>query len=615
MLDLGHRPTEPKMHSISAVRISIFVTIGFLACLTIVSGCNKFAWMSDGGQGGGGQDTITIDMPFENGYTSLCVQGAGGSYSHSASSTEFDVDFDTPNNTDDLVFAPVSGTAYMHDDGSSGFGIHTNIDVDGSSYIVIGHQAEVLFANGQEVAAGQIIGIEGTTGNSTGDHVHIGRHNGSADEAAGSGVSLEGLAIRATDASTGEEGEFKTSSLICDIDSGHYYTSMLKTAKWHPSGTLVKTPQDPEVYRIWAAEAHQFTTENVFWDLGYDFDNVTLISGEELACYPFRGEISQGRAVAAYEDETVWLIVEENSTETLFKVSSVGWQEVLKSWGITAATYDDLASAKAYGIDLNSATIAKDQARFRDGALLKEASSTTVYHISDGIAAPIEDQNTFLLMGFSWENIIEVETGLIAAVQGQVGDCGSDIYCIRPADVTVCGASDSNYRPGGSYPSGTAATTTTGSAFTTDTGESPSTGTTSESPTSAPDDLNENLDWIAVDGAAVGINVSMTFPSGTDGTTVAATGYGIDTDWGYEDGNVDYYDEDTDFAWYEFDDGRYRVTFRTQSEWAMYNTYCESDTQKSDLCHQNQDTSFALCFETHQNSISPLSTSECREME
>jgi hypothetical protein len=229
--------------------------------------------------------------------------------------------------------------------------------------------------------------------------------------------------------------------------------------------------------------------------------------------------------------------------------------------------------------------------------------------ISDGIAMPIEDWNDFLLMGFLQREIIEVDDGTVAEIQGKVGSCTAGASCISSEDITTCGGSPEEGWSTGSASdqqdqdtgkgNGTAETGTSGSAGEED----------------VPDDLNEQLSWIAVDGAKVGIMVADVFPSSTNGEEVAVTGSGVNSSWTYDQSDLTDYNASTGQAWYQFSDGSYRVTYRTGDEWAMYGTLCTSSTEASDLCHRNTDGSYALCFESWQDSISPLEEESCRQME
>lgn len=343
---------------------------------------------------GGGQDSVTIDLPFDNGYTAMCVQGAGGSYSHRYNSTRYDVDLDTPNTTRDLVYAPVGGIAYVHDDDrEGGFGVHVNIDMQDGTYILLAHLDDVFVDDGSEVAEGEILAFEGTTGNSTGDHVHMGRHDGDASSDGANGTSIEGLALYATDTTTDSTTDMTTSDMTCDLSSGHRYASLLVTPRWHPNGTLVKTPDDSTVYLIENGGTRAFVDEASFWSHGYDFDDVALVSDAEIACYTAGENIGEDTHVNAVD-------------------SAVG--------------------------------------DFRDGNLVSEVSSSTVYVMSDGIAMPVETWDAYLLMGFASRTVIEVNDGAVDAAVDAVGDCATNAYCVSREDIITCGGPSADDE--GSYP-------------------------------------------------------------------------------------------------------------------------------------------------------------------
>lgn len=76
----------------------------------------------------------------------------------------------------EAVFAVASGVAHLHED-PHGFGRH--VVVDGASLggaplrFLYAHLLAYSVADGQKVSAGQLIGLVGSTGNSTGPHLHF----------------------------------------------------------------------------------------------------------------------------------------------------------------------------------------------------------------------------------------------------------------------------------------------------------------------------------------------------------------------------------------------------------------------------------------------------------
>ncbi len=162
-------------------------------------------------------------LPFEQGYISLCTQGAGGTTSHAVPGTQYDLDFDTPNNQDISVVACVSGHAYVHYDGG-GFGNHVNIAVGTNEFYVIAHLKSISVQNGQYVTQGQIIGVEGCTGNCDGDHVHVGRHTGDPTKNANQSVSIRATRIWTRDVTAnGMFRELTSEEFIGGLVSGHLY--------------------------------------------------------------------------------------------------------------------------------------------------------------------------------------------------------------------------------------------------------------------------------------------------------------------------------------------------------------------------------------------------------
>ncbi|MBT3230566.1 M23 family metallopeptidase [Candidatus Uhrbacteria bacterium] len=609
--------------------------MSFMASL-LLAGCLGF--------GGGGQDVITIQMPFAYGYSSLCTQGVNGSYSHGYSSTRYDLDLDTPNDRDDYIYAPIGGTAYVHDsDRDDGFGVHINIDLGDGTYIILAHLDDTLIGDGEEVAQGQLIAIEGTTGASSGDHLHIGRHSGDATSNGWDGVSLEGLVIEAYSSSDGGLDSYLTSEFVCDLSGGHYYQSRMETPVWHPNGTLVMTPNSPDVYVLNEGYKYLIEDEGVFWSYNWDFSQLVYVDETELACYADGASLSdETQITAVYNEGVVWLLVGAQDGEDYlrYRVSSSYWQAILKSWGITASTYDDLSTSTElfdyYYESSQSATL-------REGTLVTEASSSDVYVIMQGAAYPILDWDTYLGLGFWNREVIALDDGAVHGIQGSVGDCNTGFGCITYEDLLYCGGESWD---GSTYPDDTQDTSEYGDEG--DTGEpldepeddpdDPELGDTGfdddpddqqdtgdeqdeqddpdDDPVDdLPDDLGEGLSWIRVDGGYIGLRVAEVFDSSVDGEDVAATGVGVDSGWGYNGSNLADYESETDMAWYELSTGWYRMTMRTSSEWAIYNHYCASTSSTSDLCHENADGSYALCFEVSSGEVQTLSSADCATLE
>lgn len=395
---------------------------------------------------GGGEDAVLVDMPFESGYSALCTQGTEDWPSHHAISTTFDVDLDTPNDADVPVFAPAGGFAHVFDTNpDDDFGLHINLDLDDGTYVIIAHLAEVFIDDQSEVAAGQLLGYEGTTGNSSGDHVHFGRHSGDASLDGIYGESFDGLIVNLED--DGLHRQLMTSEMWCGLPGGDTYTSLLATPLWHPNGSLIKTPNDPTVYLVELGNLTPFLTEDAFLSRNYDFADVALISDSELNCYGLNIGLSDMTEISAVygaaPNQAVWLLVGSLADSERYRllVPSLGWQAVLKSWGIIASTYDDLYHEPADGGTVDEYSYA-GTANFRDGSLVSMVSDSAVYVMSDGLAMPIETWDGLLLAGWEDRVIIEVNDNEFEAIVTAQGDCATSTYCLTQTDLQTCGGFD-----------------------------------------------------------------------------------------------------------------------------------------------------------------------------
>ncbi|MBU0646792.1 M23 family metallopeptidase, partial [Patescibacteria group bacterium] len=412
----------------------------FFLALVFLAGCFQTRDYSSHYDPYGGQDVVYVDLPFAAGYQSQCVQGVGGEYSHMLECTLYDIDMDTPNDRDDLVFAPASGTVYVHSESlTSGFGLHINLDLGDGTYIILGHLDYVFVSSGQQVTAGEILAFEGTTGYSTGDHVHMGRHLGDASLGGGSGTSVMGLGLHVRDTSGIQQEDLLTYEMWCDLAWGHRYESQLQVAMWHPDGALLTTPYDGNIYRKERGALRRFYSEDHMLMSGQDYDDVILISGEEFSCYSIGTQLKDEFVGARIDqDDNVWLLY-ENRTDGVRErrmVPQQAWSEILQSWGFGL---DYIAKLDSEGASLSTFDMVDEYAVFRDGTLLTEVGKSDVYFVSGKVAMPIVDWDTYLLMGLWNHEIIQVQPGVVESVFMRVGDCTTGKWCITRSNVLDCG--------------------------------------------------------------------------------------------------------------------------------------------------------------------------------
>lgn len=432
-----------------------FSRIFNLLALVTFTGCEPLMVPSDEGatasnhgddQGGAG---LVLELPLRAGIEKMCTQGVGGTYSHSGTSTYYDLDLDTSNTEDEEIFAPVSGTARVHmESASSGFGYHVNIDLGDGTYVVIAHLAGIFVQDGDEVAAGSLIGYEGCTGNCDGDHVHIGLHQGDAGETADNGTSIPAT-YRAANQSDGTGmTTIDSEDFVCGIRSegdpqdGDFYESDLVVNLWHPDGTLVKTPNNARVYVLEDGETRWIENERTFYGLEYEFSDVTLVSSAELECYGEGSDINGETLIdAAFDtEEQLWLIVGDASDSGRFRarVRGTGWEHVMASWGLT---YDRSNEPDTYGDTSSYMTDwppASGYVGMRDGTIVKESDASDVYVISGGYALPVKTWDVYLLMNHYSRDILVVDDGIVGELH-LVGNCATDQMCLDFEAVSTCG--------------------------------------------------------------------------------------------------------------------------------------------------------------------------------
>jgi hypothetical protein len=438
-----------------AAILPLFLPFPHIACVSgltqVPGGQEDTAFPETGVFADLGGGDVVLKLPVPDGEMLRCVQGAFGSYSHSGESTLHDIDLDTTNDADEEVYAPASGVAYVHTESDElNFGEHVNIDLGDGTYAVVAHLSEVFIKDGVEVTEGQLVGYEGCTGNCTGDHVHIGRHEGDPALMAEYGVSVP-VSYWTEDADLG--GGFRTvagDDIVCGVTSwgdevdGHWYRSDLAVPLWHPDGTLIMGAYESRVYRLDEGDARWIETEEVFESYGYDFDDVVVVSDEELNGCLGAGDVIDGDGlVDAFEDPDgqMWLVVAPLSRSDRYRlrVQTTAWESVLASWGLSYNASNPPQPTDGDHTYLVDWPEAQGFARFRDGTLLKEESHSDVYVVSNTVAAPIKDWTTYLLLGFSDRFILTVPDGAVATVQEAVGDCAADLWCVDHDAVASCG--------------------------------------------------------------------------------------------------------------------------------------------------------------------------------
>ncbi|MFF5264011.1 peptidoglycan DD-metalloendopeptidase family protein [Actinomadura viridis] len=137
------------------------------------------------------------------------------------------VDFNRSGDDGDAVTAAASGTvARVENTGSTSYGLWIEIDHGGTWKTRYAHLSGEIVSVGQSVAAGQQIGTLGTSGGSTGPHLHYeARYNGSAVKISfnGSQILYWGTAnYTSRNTCTGKAATVNTAGPALTVRSGPY---------------------------------------------------------------------------------------------------------------------------------------------------------------------------------------------------------------------------------------------------------------------------------------------------------------------------------------------------------------------------------------------------------
>ncbi|AJE81408.1 peptidase m23 [Streptomyces albus] len=119
--------------------------------------------------------------------------GEGRDYYHHSTEVVNAIDFNIAGSADlgTPALATASGTAQVILD-HPGYGNHVRIDHGGGWTTLVGHLSSVSVANGQYVTAGQEVGKVGSTGQSTGPHLHYEQEADGVNQP----IVIDGVALR-----------------------------------------------------------------------------------------------------------------------------------------------------------------------------------------------------------------------------------------------------------------------------------------------------------------------------------------------------------------------------------------------------------------------------------
>ncbi|HEX8105037.1 MAG TPA: M23 family metallopeptidase, partial [Solirubrobacteraceae bacterium] len=134
--------------------------------------------------------TPALQLPWPTGQSHYIWGGANGyGCGDHIGRDAYAIDFQLT--TGNAVSAVAPGVAHRGPFQQTGYGNFIWIQHDGGIVSIYGHLSSFAVADGQAVSRGQTIGAAGSTGNSTGPHLHFALHAGASNYYSGTGLLPE----------------------------------------------------------------------------------------------------------------------------------------------------------------------------------------------------------------------------------------------------------------------------------------------------------------------------------------------------------------------------------------------------------------------------------------
>jgi len=185
-----------------------------------------------------------------------------------------------------------------------------------------------------------------------------------------------------------------------DLD-GYEKGAPIKFAQY----SIVRSPAG-DIYLLIDDNKRKISSPEVFRTLGFNPEEVENASSQDLAYYSNGEPITSddayptGALLRDPDGGGVYFVI--NNTKAPL-IDPIFLKTKFKNYSPTKVTAEELAKYKKI-----------EPVKFEDGYLLKTNMSPAVYVISDGVKRPIASGKVFESLGYKWENILEVNSRVLA---------------------------------------------------------------------------------------------------------------------------------------------------------------------------------------------------------
>ena len=172
-----------------------------------------------------------------------------------------------------------------------------------------------------------------------------------------------------------------------------------------PQYSYLRSPND-EVYLIVDDTRHKFESKEALRILGVNPEEITDVTPEELGPY------KDGKPLSPQSAYPTGALLQNKNTGGVYYVEN-GDKFPLWSKEIMKERYPNKRMIKISEEELEKYPTGSP-ITFSDGTLVKDASSPTVYVISNGTRRPLSSEVTFKKLGYSWNAVITTSAEAIA---------------------------------------------------------------------------------------------------------------------------------------------------------------------------------------------------------
>lgn len=348
-----------------------------------------------------------------------------------------------PNYVPFTVYSAEKGTVVKVSFGEKGYGNHVIIQHAGNIQTLYGHLKEVWVDEGQEVAVHAELGIAGTTGNSTGEHLHF-----------------EVRKVQNGVTTIIDPYHKNHKHLWCNGTPKVYKGVPCKSAvTWHPPGTLV-SPQNAGGEIVYIVDSNGVTITPIvddaagtFAKMRFDWKKVVYVSDSEMNCFAEKSEKLSVTPFGFFVYESWFGLIEkryfyyghpQDSTRYKIEIEKGVWELVVKSWGFEGIPTLDKEAVKNLHETYPKVS---GYAFVREGTLLKNEDA--VYYIVSGTQAHLIPQDVLVKAGYQLGNALAIDQEKISDVVSHIGDmytestfatCGAQMCAAvqQPNFLSVC---------------------------------------------------------------------------------------------------------------------------------------------------------------------------------